>query len=409
MTASPTSRRPSPRQPRAVTCSASGGCPFRYLADELNDHPRGRRRTRAVRDRRPARTAPRRVEAAHVPDREPEGDDGLEPPEEPRGLRAPRPLRRARGRDGGAQSCDRADARGRPRRIRPGGRVRGRRHLERGRQRPRQLAGADDDPARRLHERLLPHARHPDRHRGRHGAPAPARGRARRAVHRPGAGERPVLRVLERRRPGRRRHAMGRRAPGDQGSRPGPDVRICRHRGVLSRLPRPATAPVPGGGRAARRRCERVRPELAPVHLRPLEAPPGVRGRLARQRHDLDDGDGARGHARGARRAVAPLPGRQEPRRAPEGAQLHAAHGSPRHVARTGRRADAASRSRWTATTSASTPRPCTASPRPRCESSASHYGSHSGRARSHRRRISAGKPLHPGSRAQPCRTGRRF
>ena len=203
----------------------------------------------------PLRAPSRRLEAADVPDREPARDDRLEPPQEPRRLRAARPLRRPRRRDRGPQPRHRPHPRGRRGRIRPRGRVRRRRHAERGRQRPRRLERPDDDPAGRLHERRLPHARHPDRHRRRDRAPAPARRCAGRTLDRPRPRQRPLLRLLERRGPRRRRDALGRRAPGDEGARPRAHIRLCRHRRLPPRLPRPPAAPLPRGAGASASRA----------------------------------------------------------------------------------------------------------------------------------------------------------
>ena len=56
--------------------------------------------------------------------------------------------------------------------------VRRRRHPERGGERPRRLGRAALGPARRLHQRRVPDARHPDRRGRRHRAPAAAGGRS---------------------------------------------------------------------------------------------------------------------------------------------------------------------------------------------------------------------------------------
>ena len=94
----------------------------------------------------------------------------------------------AGGRHPGQGPRDRAVPRGRARGLRRRGRVRRRRHRQRGRQRPRRLPHPADLPARRRHQRLLPHARHPHRRRRRHRAPARARRRLARAPRSTSAG-----------------------------------------------------------------------------------------------------------------------------------------------------------------------------------------------------------------------------
>ena len=77
---------------------------------------------------------------ADAGDRQPLRDDRLRPAEEPRRLRAARPLRGPRRRHRGPRPRHRAVPRGRQRGLRRGRRVRRRRHRQRGRQRPGRLA-----------------------------------------------------------------------------------------------------------------------------------------------------------------------------------------------------------------------------------------------------------------------------
>ena len=116
--------------------------------------------------------ADRRAQPADAGDRQPVRDDGLRPPQEPRRLRAARPLRRPRRGHRGPRPRHRAVPRGRLRGLRRGRRVRRRRHRQRGRQRPGRVRHAAVLPARRPGQRLLPHAGDPRRRRRRDRASA---------------------------------------------------------------------------------------------------------------------------------------------------------------------------------------------------------------------------------------------
>ena len=141
---------------------------------------------RAERARR-APAARAHAEEADAGDRQPVRDDGLRSAQEPRGLRAPVALRggghghrAARARH---PACREAAARATTwwwpsaataRSTRP----------------PTASSGRDAAhlPAGRVDQRLVPHARHPERRGGRHRAPAADRGRLPAPPRRPGSG-----------------------------------------------------------------------------------------------------------------------------------------------------------------------------------------------------------------------------
>ena len=154
-----------------------------------------------------------------------------------------------------------------------------RRHRQRGRQRPDRLPHPAHVPARRLDQRLLPHARHPGRRGRRHRAPAPHGRRlpAARGRHRP--GERPPLRLRLGDRARRQRGRARRQPPAAEAAARRVVLHVGRDQHLQPPLPRAAAAGARRDSARQPRRRDRDRPELGPVHL--LRPPPDPRGRRA--------------------------------------------------------------------------------------------------------------------------------
>ena len=238
--------------------------------------------------------------------------------------------------------------------VRRGGGVRRRRHAERGRQRAGGVRHPAHLPPGRRHERLLPHARHPHRRRGRHRAPPADGGHLPAAPDGPGARQRPPLRL---RVGGGARRERG-RARGQPPAAQGPRGRVVLHlRGLHHLQPAlPGAAPPRAGGvgRPDRGGRDRGRPELGPLHLLRPAPDPAVHGRGPSDRHDLRGG----AHAR--------KPGRHPHRRGDGSSRAAptrwcATGGStgsgPVSELQVSSRDGGPSRSRWTATTWASSTR----------------------------------------------------
>ena len=204
--------------------------------------------------------------------------------------------------------------------------------------------------------------RHPQRRRRRDRAPALAGRRVGAAQDRPRQGRRAPLRLRLRGRDRRDGGPAGRRTPEAEGQGRPLLLQLGRRLGLLP----PATCSTPVrmrvevDGRRAGRGRHRDRPELRPVHLLRQPTDPGLRGDRDRRRHALDRRPQARRPARHAdpdRRAssaqnqpaAAPPPGRRTSTTSPS-ATVDAR--SPR----TRTAPHAPSRSRSTATTSATAP-----------------------------------------------------
>ena len=152
-------------------------------------------------------------------------------------------------------------------------RVRRRRHGQRGGQRARRLAHRAHLPAGRRDQRLLPHARHPDRRRRRDRAPAPARRRLGAAPRRPRPRQRPLVHVLRRRRARRHGRRARRPPPAPEGALRPLVLRAGRgrRRSCEKYVVNPPQVVATAGGEETQRR-QRVRPERAALHVLPHAA-----------------------------------------------------------------------------------------------------------------------------------------
>ena len=190
------------------------------------------------------------------------------------------------GRHRGPRPRHRAVPRGGAGGLRRGGRLRRRRDRQRGRQRAGRVRHAAVLPARRPHQRLLPHARDPHRRRRRHRAPARHGPRLAAAPGRRRAGQRALLPVLGRGRSRRQRGRAGRRPSPAEGSLRRVVLRLDRRSG-------PSTATTCSTRRGCRPTSAPRRSTASPPSCRaPSPTPTSATGRSTWARApSLDSGD----------------------------------------------------------------------------------------------------------------------